>query len=165
MNVNSLRNKTVDVEELMRNKVDIFPNRQFMIHGYKLYERDRNKLGGGVIFYIIDNISCKAVKLEGVSDDSEIIVVRCAIWCHLYNLKDVKNTHGGVSIWVKLQAVTILIESSIKTWKWLCIGRYKPPSQNDFLDNLSLILNKQTCKYDNIMLMRDFNVTFENNLE
>ena len=23
-------------------------------------------------------------------------VVRCAIWYHLYNLKDVKNTHGGV---------------------------------------------------------------------
>ena len=23
-------------------------------------------------------------------------VMRCAIWCHLYNLKKVKNTHGGV---------------------------------------------------------------------
>ena len=23
-------------------------------------------------------------------------VVRCAIWYHLYNLKNVKNTHGGV---------------------------------------------------------------------
>ena len=20
----------------------------------------------------------------------------CAIWCHLYNLKNLKNTHGGV---------------------------------------------------------------------
>ena len=29
---------------------------------------------------------------------------RCAIWYHLYNLKNMKNTHGGVSILVKLQA-------------------------------------------------------------
>ena len=30
--------------------------------------------------------------------------MRCAIWYHLYNLKKVKNTHGGVLILVKLQA-------------------------------------------------------------
>ena len=28
-------------------------------------------------------------------------VMRCAIWYHLYNLKNVKNTHGGVLILVK----------------------------------------------------------------
>ena len=62
----------------------------------------------------------------------------------------------------------ILIEFSVKTRKWLCIGLYKPPSQNDkyFLDNLSLILNKLTCQFDKIMLMGDFNLNFENkNLE
>ena len=26
----------------------------------------------------------------------------CAIWYHLYNLKNVKNTHGGVLLLVKL---------------------------------------------------------------
>ena len=31
-------------------------------------------------------------------------VVRCAIWYHLYNFKNVKNTHAGVLILVKLQA-------------------------------------------------------------
>ena len=30
--------------------------------------------------------------------------MRCGIWYHLYNLKNVKNTHGGVLILVKLQA-------------------------------------------------------------
>ena len=29
----------------------------------------------------------------------------CAIWHHLYNLKNVKNTYGGVLILVKLQAI------------------------------------------------------------
>ena len=32
----------------------------------------------------------------------EIFVVRCVIWYHLYNLKNVKNTHWGVLILVKL---------------------------------------------------------------
>ena len=29
--------------------------------------------------------------------------MHCAIWYHLYNLKNVKNTHGGLTL-VKLQA-------------------------------------------------------------
>ena len=32
-------------------------------------------------------------------------VMRCAILYHLYNLKNVKNTHGGVLMLVKLQAL------------------------------------------------------------
>ena len=32
----------------------------------------------------------------------------CAIWYHLYNLKNVKNTHGGVLLLVKLLKVTLL---------------------------------------------------------
>ena len=61
----------------------------------------------------------------------------------------------------------ILIELSIKTQKWLCIGLYKPASENDkyFLDNLWLILNKLTCQFNNIW-MGDFNLTVEDkNLE
>ena len=29
----------------------------------------------------------------------------CTIWYHLYNSKNVKNTHGGVLLFVKLQAI------------------------------------------------------------
>ena len=35
-------------------------------------------------------------------------VVRCAILCHLYNLENEKNTHGGVLLLVKLQLTTAL---------------------------------------------------------
>ena len=35
---------------------------------------------------------------------SKLFVMRCAIWYHLHNFKNVKNTHGGVIIFVKLQA-------------------------------------------------------------
>ena len=31
-------------------------------------------------------------------------VMRCVIWYRLYNLKNVKNSHGGVLLLVKLQA-------------------------------------------------------------
>ena len=31
-------------------------------------------------------------------------MMRCTIWCHLYNFKNMKNTHEGVLISVKLQA-------------------------------------------------------------
>ena len=132
--------KIIAAEELMRDKIDIclfsetkldetFPNQQFKIHGYKIYCRDRNKHGGGILCYVNENILCKMVNIEGVPDDCEII----------------------------------LIEFSIKTRKWLCIGLYKPPSQNDknFLDDLSLILNNRTCQFDNFILMGDFNLTVE----
>ena len=33
-----------------------------------------------------------------------IYVTLCAIWYHLYNLNNAKNTHGGVLPLVKLQA-------------------------------------------------------------
>ena len=87
------------------------------------------KTNMAVEFFVIKNISCKMVNVEGVPDDCEII----------------------------------LIEFSIKTRKWLCIGLYKPPSEIDkfFLDNLSLILKKLACQFDNIILMGDFNLTVE----
>ena len=45
-------------------------------------------------------------------------VMRCAIWYHLYNLKNVKNTHGGVLTLVKLQAKTWVFFTFFKLYKW-----------------------------------------------
>ena len=61
LNVNFRRNKIEAVEELIRNIIDIslfsetkldetFPNQQFKISGYKMFRRDRNKHGGGIMF-------------------------------------------------------------------------------------------------------------------
>ena len=59
----------------------------------------------------------------------------------------------------------IFIEFSIKTQNGSVLA-YKPPSQNYeyFLGNMSLILNKLTCKYDNIMLMGNLNLTVTSKL-
>ena len=57
-----------------------------------------------------------------------------------------------------------MFEFLVKTRKWLCIGLYKSPSQNEnyFLDILSKVLSKQTCQYENVMLIGDFNLTVNN---
>ena len=37
------------------------------------------------------------------ASDHDSYVMRCTIWYHLHNFKNVKNTHGGVLLLVKLQ--------------------------------------------------------------
>ena len=53
----------------------------------------------------------------------------------------------------------------MKNQEWLCIGLYKPPSQNEkyFLDHLSKTLSQLTCQYGKTIFVRDFNLTVENN--
>ena len=41
----------------------------------------------------------------------------CAIWCHLYNLKNVKHTHGGMSLLVKLKVY--FTKSNTPLWVFL----------------------------------------------
>ena len=60
------------------------------------------------------------------------------------------------------------IELSDKSQKWICIGLYKPLSQNEkyFLDNLWLALTKMSLTKMWPKLTGDFNLTVENkNLE
>ena len=78
--------------------------------------------------------------------------------------------------------VSLMIESSIKNQKWLCIGLYWPAlvciglfwslealfkkEEKYFLKNLSLAPNKTSYERENIMLIGDFSLIVENkNLE
>ena len=46
-----------------------------------------------------------------------LYVMRCAIWYHLHNLNNVKNTHGGVLLLVKLHALNLqLYRSNTPPW-------------------------------------------------
>ena len=53
-----------------------------------------------------------------------IHVVLCAIWHHLYNLKNVENTHGGKLILVKLQASACNF-TKINTPPWVFFTFFK----------------------------------------
>ena len=145
LNVNSLRNKITAVEELMRNKIDIC-----LFSETKLDETFPNS-----------NLRFMAIKCIAETETNMaaefFAYVNENIPCEMVSAEGVPEYRE-----------IILIQFSIKTRKWLCIGLYKPPSQNDkyFLDTLSLILNKLTFQFDNIMLMGDFKLTVENkNLE
>ena len=59
---------------------------------------------------------------------------------------------------------TIFLEVNVRSSKWIFVGCYKPPSSNEefFISNLSKIINAFLTKYDNILVMGDFNLTVEN---
>ena len=51
-------------------------------------------------------------------------VMHCAVWYYLCNLKNVKNTHGGVLILVKLQASACNF-TNINTPPWVFSTSFK----------------------------------------
>ena len=54
-----------------------------------------------------------------------VFLVRCPIWYHLYDLKNLKNTHGEVLLLVKLQAEVLILENLLKvTLLRGCLSRF-----------------------------------------
>ena len=58
----------------------------------------------------------------------------------------------------------IVFEFRVSNKKWLLLGNYKPPSQNDlsFINKLNLALNFFSPIYENFVLLGDFNLSTEN---
>ena len=62
-----------------------------------------------------------------------ICVMRCAIWYHLYNLKNVKNIHGGILILIKLQALQMVpIRAMHRMFDILSINRIINVTLSDY---------------------------------
>ena len=53
---------------------------------------------------LIGEMGLKGRDFKGLFDNIFSYAMRCAIWYHLYNFKNVKTTHGGVFFLVKLHA-------------------------------------------------------------
>ena len=90
LNINSLRNKiealkdvitqTFDIFFVSETKIDAsFPNNQFCIPGYKMFRKDRNCYGGGLCFYINDNMFCKQLNEHDMPTDIEAIFLEIKI--------------------------------------------------------------------------------------
>ena len=74
LNVNSLRNKFQMLEELIKDKIDIFlisetkldssfPSGQLVIKDYSTpFRLDRDQNGGGLLLYVREDIPCKILK-------------------------------------------------------------------------------------------------------
>ena len=66
----------IDISLISETKTDeSFPNQQFKINGYKTVRRDRNSFGGGLIFYINEQVPSKVLTLESIPGDIEIILL------------------------------------------------------------------------------------------
>ena len=73
LNMNSIRNKFVSIKELIKRTFDIFligetkindsfPNAKFKIEGYKSFRKDRDPFGGGLLFYVNENLNCRSLE-------------------------------------------------------------------------------------------------------
>ena len=63
-------------------------------------------------------------------------VMRCTIWYHLYNLKNVKNTHGGVSKRKAKTRPSIDAELVDKNWKFV-ICKYRGSNDKSYFGYIS----------------------------
>ena len=86
LNVNSIRKKFESVEEIIQNAFDIFlvcetktdssfPNQQFCIPEYHIFQKDRNAHGGGLLFYVNQDLNCKVLNKYPTRQDLENLVL------------------------------------------------------------------------------------------
>ena len=70
-------------------------------------------------------------------------MTRCAIWYNLYNLKNVKNTHGGVLLLAKLQAKGCSFTKS-STPPWVFFTFFKLYKWYQIMQNISYKRTKKS---------------------
>ena len=75
LNINSLRNKsesvagiiqgTFDIFLLSESRIDVsFPDKQFCLNDYRIFRKDSNWYGGGIMFCVNENLHCKSLTTE-----------------------------------------------------------------------------------------------------
>ena len=85
LNINSIRNnfifsenivKAFDLFIILKSKLgSIFPMNQFHIFGFKVFSRDRNRFGGGLVLYENENIPCRPLNDHPTFPNLELIAI------------------------------------------------------------------------------------------
>ena len=86
LNVNSIRKKFEALEFLIKYKFDVFlvseskldssfPGAQFKIPGYRIFRQDEDKYGGGLMFYINQNIPCEKTETFQFTSSIEMLTL------------------------------------------------------------------------------------------
>ena len=141
LNINSIRNKFICLEDLVKTKMDIllisetkinetFLSAQFLISGFQLpYRLDRSEFGGGLLLYVRENIPSK-----------EILSLR-----------------GEIGKGNDFEC--LFVEINLNKKKWLIVGTYNPSNIliKKHLVKLSSYMDILCTEYDNILIMGDFN--------
>ena len=81
-----LRTVPVDILGIAETKLDdTFPNAQFHIDGYRLFRKDRNQHGGGLLAYVRADIPCRQIRMletkstESVTLELQLNKTKCLI--------------------------------------------------------------------------------------
>ena len=138
LNINSVRNKFTDFQEIINGNVDVastaeakidasFSSAQFVLEGYHSpYRLDISSRSGGIFVYVKSLIPSRRLSCENLCDS--------------------------------IQAVPF--EIILRKEKWLVISIYRSPSQNSeyFLNNLTVMIDFFVDTYDNYLIIGDFNI-------
>ena len=65
---------------ISETKVDkSFLNQKFNINGNKMFRKDRGRFGGGLMFYVNEQITSEVLSLESVPMDTELILLEFTV--------------------------------------------------------------------------------------
>ena len=165
LNINSLRNKFDSLVQMITGNVDVlvigetkldatFPNKQFMIKGFKEpYRKDRNDKGGGVMVYVRDDIPSQEKEYK-LPENVEGLIVEI-------NLRKTKvllvgtyhstNKTYGTTDEIFLHEIGTIIDFYASYDKFLIVGDINMQEGNghldDFLDEFHAknLVKEPTC--------------------
>ena len=137
-NINSVRNKFADFQEIINGNVDVvsiaktkidasFPSTQFVFEGYHWpYRLDISSKSGGILVYV------------------KSLIPSCLLFC--------ENLCNSI--------LTVSFEINLRKEEWLMISISRPPSQNSehFLNNLTKMIDFFCDTYEFYLIMADFNI-------
>ena len=150
LNINSLRNKIHDLAELMKGNLDIlvitetkldytFPEKQFLIPGYKKpFRRDRNVNGGGIMIYVREDIPCDILLKHVLPENIEAIFIEINLRKNkllLVGTYHSKNPKYGVRDEVYFKQIGLALDVySSRFDKFLLAGDFNTQEDDDTLD-------------------------------
>ena len=161
ININSVRNKFELIKNSIKDNIDIFmvsetklddtfPLGQFLIEGFTLYRRDRDGKGGGIMFFVREDIPSKIVfksnntVFEGIDIE---INLRKQKWLICFSYNPHKNLIG-----THINHISNILDTNLAKYeKYLVIGdlnsETKEPIIREFCDsyNLKNLIKEPTC--------------------
>ena len=141
LNINSIRNKLEPLKAIIENNLDIllisetklddsFPDPQFIIDGFSPpFRVNKDTRSGGLLLYVRDHILTKEININS-------------------NFSLSADSMQG-----------ICLEINFRNRKWFLFGGYNSQKKNigNYLDYVEKILDSHMSKYDNFLIMGDFN--------
>ena len=142
----------LDIFLVSETKTDhSFQNQQFLIDGYQTYHRDRNDLGGDLLFYVNENIPCRKLATEQTDTNFEIIfleiILRTRKWLVIGICKPPNQKEEYF-----LKNLGVVVNNYLSKYEHLIlIGDFNLTASNKYLAdfmmlfNLESLLNTPTC--------------------